>query len=57
MYIAVVMFGDDPVPVWGNDDGTRMKVWQDLHTARIDTQKMPIATAKEIVILDLDAGE
>lgn len=58
MYIALVMSPEGkPSPVWENEDCDEMKTWDDIASARADTQKMPIAVAREIIILDTDYGQ
>ena len=57
MYIALVMSPDGkPFPIWDNEDCDELKTWDDIASARADTQKMPIAVAREIIILDTGDG-
>ncbi len=57
MYIAVIMTPDgEPTPVWRDEDCERMMTWESASDAVRDTEAMPLAVQREIIVLDLDAG-
>ena len=58
MYIALVMSPAGlPYPVWENENCDEMKTWFDIESARKDAEKMPIAVARKIIILDTDEAK
>ena len=54
MHIAVIMTPDgEPTPVWRDEDCEHMMTWESASDALRDTQVMPIAVQREIIVLDL----